>query len=64
MKSNHSEKDPQICKNRQKTGGGFLTETGRQIYCNIIRLIETIKRRGLSIFQGSITLMNDIPAIR
>jgi hypothetical protein len=42
MKSNHSEKDPQICKNRQRMADGFLTETGRQIYCNIIRLIETI----------------------
>ena len=44
--------------------GGFRTAAGRQMYCDIMSLIETIKRRGLNIFQGIIALMNGVPAIR
>lgn len=62
--NNRSEKDLRICKNRQKMAGGFRTATGRQMYCNIMSLIETIKRRGLKIFQSIIVLMNGVPAIR
>lgn len=62
--NNRSEKDLRICKNRQKMAGGFRTAAGRQMYCEIMSLIETIKRRGLNIFQGIIALMNSAPAIR
>ena len=62
--NNRSEKDLRICKNRQKMAGGFRTAAGRQMYCDIMSLIETIKRRGLNIFQGIIALMNGVPAIR
>lgn len=62
--NNRSEKDLRICKNRQKMAGGFRTEAGREMYCEIMSLIETIKRRGLNIFQGIIALMNGAPAIK
>lgn len=62
--NNRSEKDLRICKNRQKMAGGFRTEAGRQMYCDIMSLIETIKRRELNIFRGIIALMNGVPAIR
>ena len=36
------------CKNRQKMAGGFRTASGRQMYCEIMSVIETVKRRGLN----------------
>lgn len=61
--NNMSEKDLRICKNRQKMAGGFRTPSGRQMYCEIMSVIETIKRRGLNIFQSIIRLINDAPVI-
>ena len=61
--NNMSEKDLRICKNRQKMAGGFRTEAGREMYCDIISCIETIKRRGLNIYQSIIGLMADTPVI-
>lgn len=62
--NNRSEKDLRICKNRQKMAGGFRTEAGREMYCAIMSLIETLKRRGINIFQGIIALLNGAPAIK
>lgn len=61
--NNMSEKDLRVCKNRQKMAGGFRTESGRQMYCEIMSFIETVKRRGLNIFQSIINLMNGTPVI-
>jgi len=61
--NNMSEKDLRICKNRQKMAGGFRTASGRQMYCEIMSFIETVKRRGLNIFQSIIALMNGTPVI-
>ena len=61
--NNMSEKDLRICKNRQKMAGGFRTEAGREMYCDIISCIETIKRRGLNIYQSIIGLMAGTPVI-
>lgn len=62
--NNMSEKDLRICKSRQKMAGGFRTASGRQMYCEIISLIETVKRRGLNIFQSITDLMSGTPVIR
>ena len=62
--NNMSEKDLRICKNRQKMAGGFRTESGRQMYCEIMSFIETVKRRGLNIFQSIICTMNGTPVIK
>lgn len=62
--NNISEKDLRICKNRQKMAGGFRTADGRRMYCEIMSFIETVKRRGLNIFQSIINLMNGTPVIQ
>lgn len=62
--NNMSEKDLRTCKSRQKMAGGFRTGAGRQMYCEIMSFIETVKRRGLNIFQSIISLMNGTPVIR
>lgn len=62
--NNMSEKDLRICKNRQKMAGGFRTEDGRQMYCDIMSFIETVKRRGCNIFQSIVGLMNSTPVIK
>ena len=62
--NNMSEKDLRICKNRQKMAGGFRTAAGKEMYCNIMSFIETIKRRKQNIFQSIIALMNDAPAVK
>lgn len=62
--NNMSEKDLRICKNRQKMAGGFRTTAGKEMYCNIISFIETIKRRKRNIFQSIIALMNGAPAFK
>ena len=61
--NNMSEKDLRICKGRQKMSGGFRTASGREMYCKIISFIETVKRRGLNIFQSIIGLMEGTPVI-
>lgn len=62
--NNMSEKDLRICKNRDKMAGGFRTASGREMYCRIISFIETIKRRGLNIYQSIMELMEGKPVIQ
>lgn len=61
--NNMSEKDLRICKNREKMAGGFRTEKGRQMYCDIISYIETVKRKKRNVFESIKSLMNGTPAI-
>ena len=61
--NNMSEKDLRICKNRQKMAGGFRTEEGRRMYCNIMSFIETVKRRGLNILHSISALMSGAPVL-
>ena len=46
------KKDLRICKNRDKMAGGFRSSSGREMYCRIMSFIETVKRRGLNIYQS------------
>ena len=62
--NNMSEKDLRICKNRQKMAGGFRTASGREMYCHIMSFVETVKRRGLNIFQSIKELMAGQPVIQ
>ena len=59
--NNMSEKDLRVCKGREKMAGGFRTEGGLWIYCNIMSFIETIKRRKENIFSNIAALMNGKP---
>lgn len=62
--NNMSEKDLRICKNRQKMAGGFRNEKGRQMYCDIMSFVETIKRKKLNIFQSIASLIKGTPVIQ
>lgn len=61
--NNMSEKDLRICKNRQKMAGGFRNSVGRQMYCDILSFVETVKRRGMNVFQSIAALINGTPVL-
>ena len=50
--NNMSERDLRKCKNKQKISGGFRKQSGKQYYCNIMSVIETMKRRNINPFDG------------
>ena len=47
--NNMSERDLRKCKLRQKMSGGFRTDAGKMIYCRIMSVIETAKRKGVEL---------------
>lgn len=49
--NNMSERDLRKCKNRQKMAGGFRKTSGQEMYCKIISVIETAKKRGEKVFE-------------
>ena len=59
-----SEKNLRICKNRDKMANGFRNASGRKMYCRIMSFIETVKRRGLNIYQNIMALMEGEPVIQ
>ena len=61
--NNMSEKDLRICKNRQKMAGGFRNSVGRRMYCDILSFVETVKRRGLNVFESIAALINGAPVL-
>ena len=61
--NNMSEKDLRICKNREKMAGGFRNGDGRQMYCDIISFVETVKRKKKNIFESIKALINGTPVI-
>ena len=60
---NMSERDLRKAKNRQKMAGGFRKENGHRMYCDILTIIETIKRRKLSMINSIKELYLGRPAI-
>lgn len=50
--NNQSERDLRKCKNRQKMAGGFRKMSGMEMYCKILSVVETMKRKGMNIFNG------------
>ncbi|MCI9022788.1 MAG: transposase [Eubacterium sp.] len=62
--NNMSEKDLRICKNREKMAGGFRNGDGRQMYCDIISFVETVKRKKKNIFESIKALISGIPVIQ
>jgi hypothetical protein len=55
--NNMSERDLRKCKNRQKISGGFRKDAGKQIYCIVMSIIESCKRRNenfLGVFLDSL----------
>lgn len=60
---NMSERDLRKAKNRQKMAGGFRKASGHEMYCNILTIIETLKRRKMAIFENIKLLFMGTPAI-
>lgn len=60
---NMSERDLRMCKNRQKMAGGFRKSEGIEMFCDIMSVIRTIKRRGMNIFQSVRNLFAGRPVL-
>ena len=61
--NNMSERDLRKAKNRQKMAGGFCKASGNEMYCSILSIIETLKRRELAILENIKCLFMGTPAI-
>jgi transposase len=60
---NISERDLRKAKNRQKMAGGFRKESGHEMYCSILTIIETLKRRKMGLIENIRKLFIGTPAI-
>jgi len=61
--NNLSERDLRKCKTRQKIAGGFRKQSGHEMYCNIMSVVETCKRKKMQIFESICKIFNGTPAI-
>lgn len=61
--NNISERDLRKVKNRQKMSGGFRKDSGHEMYCSILTVIETLKRRKMGILENIRKLFMGTPAI-
>ena len=50
-------------KNRQKMAGGFRKESGQKMYCSIMSIIETLKKRKMGLIENIKRLLTGTPAI-
>lgn len=60
---NLSERDLRKAKNRQKMAGGFRKESGQEMYCSIMTIIETLKKRNMGMVENIKKLFMGTPAI-
>lgn len=63
FENNISERDLRKVKNRQKMAGGFRKGSGHKMYCAILTIIETLKRRKMGIIENLRKLFMGTPAI-
>jgi len=61
--NNMSERDLRKCKNRQKIAGGFRKNSGNEMYCSIMSVIETCKRRKMQVLENISKIFEGAPAI-
>ena len=59
--NNMSERDLRKCKNRQKMAGGFRTSRGKQIFCALLSITETCKRRGMNLMDAFLKIFSNQP---
>lgn len=50
--NNDSERDLRKCKTHQKMSGGFRKESGSKLYCDIMSIVETCKKKQLQVFES------------
>ncbi len=60
---NMSERDLRKVKNRQKMAGGFRKDSGHEMYCAILAIIETLKKRNMGLIENVKKLFMGTPAI-
>lgn len=60
---NLSERDLRKAKNRQKMAGGFRKGSGHEMYCSIMTMIETMKKRNMGMIENIKKLFMSTPAI-
>ena len=60
---NISERDLRKAKNRQKMAGGFRKDSGHEMYCSILTIIETLKKRKMGMIENIKKLFQGTPAI-
>lgn len=60
---NISERDLRKAKNRQKMAGGFRKGSGHEMYCSIMTIIETLKKRNMGMIENIRKLFMGTPAI-
>ena len=60
---NISERDLRKAKNRQKMAGGFRKASGHEMYCDIMSIIQTLKKRKMGIIENIKMLFMGTPAI-
>lgn len=63
FENNISERDLRKVKNRQKMAGGFRKHSGNKMYCSILTIIETSKKRKEGIIENIKRLFMGTPAI-
>ena len=61
--NNLSERDLRKVKNRQKMAGGFRKESGQKMYCSILTMIETLKKRKMDLLENIQAIFLGTPAI-
>lgn len=60
---NISERDLRKAKNRQKMAGGFRKDSGHEMYCSILTIIETLKKREMGLIENIKKLFMGTPTI-
>lgn len=50
--NNDSERDLRKCKIHQKMTGGFRKESGSKLYCDIMSIVETCKKKKMQVFDS------------
>ncbi len=51
--NNDSERDLRKCKTHQKMSGGFRKESGSKLYCDIMSIVETCKKKGMQVYENT-----------
>lgn len=59
--NNLSERDLRHIKSKQKVSGGFRSELGLEMYCNIKSILITCNKKGLDIFNTINNIYENIP---
>lgn len=52
FENNMSERELRKCKNRQKISGGFRKYSVNEMYCRIMSVVETYKRKGMMVMEN------------